>query len=106
MNQNIYCPKCAVNTRERLGLHQANYPNFKSRHKGEYIKLTWGTALNPYRCDLCGQAIPLNTKCAAFSIWTDRNPFIPGWEERYINPLPPEAVTIAEQVEKRLRGRP
>lgn len=106
MKQEILCPGCAEETRGRLGLHEKNYPSFKSRYQGEYIKLTWGIALNPYLCDLCAKAINQETLCAAFSIWTDRTPFIHGWEEHYIDPIPDKDVTNAVHATKRMKGTP
>ncbi len=107
MKQEIICPKCAETMQGRFGLSNENYPNFTSRpYHGEYVKLTWGIALNPYICDQCANYIPVETKCAAFSVWTNRIPFITGWEEDYIDPLPSEMVTTAAKVEKRIKGRP
>jgi len=107
MKQEILCPKCAEDICRRFGLHKANYPNFtRCPYQGEHIKLTWGIALNLNKCDHCAKDISVETKCAAFSIWTDKIPFIYGWEERYIDPLTSKMVTIAAKVERCVKGRP
>ena len=107
MIQKILCPGCAESA---LKMHfTKNYPTGQpqlTKYAGEYAKLTWGTAQSSFFCDFCGQDINPMTKCAAFSIWTEKNPFISGWEEFYIDPLSPDAVAVACQVKKRMGVTP
>jgi hypothetical protein len=75
MKQDILCPNCAEDTRNRF-VSDEPFP-------GEFLKFVHGIALYRYFCDTCGRTIDLNSKCTAFSIWTNLRPFVP-WESGYI----------------------
>jgi hypothetical protein len=75
MKQSIICGACSIDQR-RLFPNDNPYP-------GEHVKFLPGFALQNYYCDLCAAAIFEGEKCVAFSIWTDRTPYIP-WEQVYM----------------------
>lgn len=75
MKQEILCPPCAVDLRNHFPTDNP-YP-------GEYLKFLPGLALSDFLCDYCGIAILTDQDCTAYSVWTDRRPYIP-WEQIYI----------------------
>lgn len=76
MKRDILCPSCGEDNR-RLFPVKEPYP-------GEFVKFVEGTAINHYRCDLCGRNIARNNDCLAFTIFTKTRPYT-AWESQYIN---------------------
>jgi hypothetical protein len=105
MKRDILCLKCAgkltfVKSKGKplaSGIIYKPYPD-------EYLKLTYGVALADYVCDSCGQGIKAELLCAAYSLWSDRIPYLP-WEEDYIKPVTQADVDLARAAAKRILSK-
>lgn len=74
MKQEILCIPCAAEMKRIIG----------KLPRGEYTDYTPGRARQQYHCDFCGEEIKPLQPCVAFSLWTDTNPRIDGWERKFI----------------------
>lgn len=78
MKQQILCPACRKETRERFKTDNP-FP-------GEHIKFVDGKAVKDFVCDHCDKKIDKASPCCAYSIWADSGaqPYYE-WEHDYLN---------------------
>jgi hypothetical protein len=98
LKQEILCLDCALTAKKQF--------TTRSPYAGEYVKVLMGIARNSFVCDQCAKPIPKEFVCAAFSIWSDRLPFILGWKLRYISPIDESAVKLAIETARRMEAKP
>jgi hypothetical protein len=78
MVRKIECKKCEAASKKM-------FPT-ESPYPGEHVKFVTGTANKNMICDHCGKRITKDEVVCAFSIFTDRTPYMP-WEEEFVTPL-------------------
>ena len=90
MKCEIMCLPCAEKLRKALNVDPmpagTNFHTFQP-FPGERVRFVFGEAISRYRCDFCNTDLMDSDRCAAVSIYTNKNPYSE-WEGIYINPLP------------------